>query len=152
MGIVTQALQWWQTIEQRYKTQIDSLNSNIKESTGVSLLVFSSISINVYLQVIAFHSPQNNVKLFHTLLNLMHADTSLNITMRVLVIFTPSTVWVKLGTIDWQSAHLTDQYFPPCILISFTYHLVPHSDTNCLQFYFFAGYQKIFLVGRKIAS
>lgn len=46
---------------------MESLNS-IKEITGVSLLVFAPISINLYLQVIAFHCPQNNVELFHSLL------------------------------------------------------------------------------------
>lgn len=42
---------------------MESLNS-IKETIDVSLLVFAPISINLYLQVIAFHSPQNNVELF----------------------------------------------------------------------------------------
>lgn len=90
---------------------MESLNS-IKETIDVSLLVFAPISLNLYLQVIAFHSPQNNVELFPTLLNLMLADTSLNITTRVLLLFMPSTAWVKSGTIDWQSAHLAVLRYP----------------------------------------
>lgn len=90
---------------------MESLNS-IKETIDVSLLVFASISINLYLQVIAFHSPQNNVEVFQTLLNLIRADTSLNITIRVLLLFMLSAAWVKSGTIDWQSAHLTVQHSP----------------------------------------
>lgn len=90
---------------------MESLNS-IKETIDVSLLVFAPISINLYLQVIAFHSPQNNVELFQTLLSLMRADTSLNITTRVLLLFMPSTAWVKSGTIDWQSAHLAVLHSP----------------------------------------
>lgn len=90
---------------------MESLNG-IKETTDVSPLVFAPITINLYPQVVAFHSLQNKVELFHTLLNLMRADTSLNITIRVLLLFMPSTAWVKSGTIDWQSAHVTVQRSP----------------------------------------
>lgn len=91
---------------------MESLNS-IRETTDVPLLVFAPISINLYLQVIAFHSLQNNAKLFPSLLNLMHADTSLDITIRLLLLFMPSPVWVKSEGIDWQSVHLIVQPFPP---------------------------------------
>lgn len=90
---------------------MESLNS-IKETTDVSLPLFASISINLYLQVAAFHSPQNPVEPFHIPLNLMRADTSLNITIRVLLLFMPSTAGLKSGTIDWQSAHLAVQRSP----------------------------------------
>lgn len=94
---------------------MESLNS-IKETTDVSLPLFASISINLYLQVAAFHSPQNPVEPFHIPLNLMRADTSLNIiyniTIRVLLLFMPSTAGLKSGTIDWQSTHLAVQRSP----------------------------------------
>lgn len=61
----------------------------------MSPLVLAPISLNLYLQVIAFHSPKNNVELFQTVLNLMLAETSLNITIRVLLLFMLSPTRVK---------------------------------------------------------
>lgn len=105
---------------------MESLNS-IKETIDVFLLVFAPISINLYLQVIGFCS-QNKVELFRTLLSLMLADTSLNITIRGVLLFMPPTAWVKSGTIDWQSAHLTVQCSPLAFQQpALTYH-------ECLQF------------------
>lgn len=114
---------------------MESLNS-IKETIDVFLLVFAPISINLYLQVIGFCS-QNKVELFRTLLSLMLADTSLNITIRGVLLFMPPTAWVKSGTIDWQSAHLTVQSSPLAFQQpALTYHVVPYStvNTECLQF------------------
>lgn len=85
---------------------MESLNS-IKQTIDVSLPVFAPISINLYLQVIAFHSLQNNAVLFQAHLCSTRTDTSLTITVRVLLLFMTSTAGVKSGTIDWQSAHLT---------------------------------------------
>lgn len=54
---------------------MESLNS-IKETNGVFFLVFAPISVNLYLRVIVFHCPQNNIELFQSLLDLMCADVS----------------------------------------------------------------------------
>lgn len=48
----------------------------IKETTGVSPLVFAPISTNLYLQAFAFQWLQNMVGLFQHLKNFMHAETS----------------------------------------------------------------------------
>lgn len=56
------------------KTLMESLKA-IKETTGVSPLVFAPISTNLYLQAFAFQWLQNMAELFQRLQNFTHADT-----------------------------------------------------------------------------
>lgn len=98
------------------KTLMESLKA-IKETTGVSPLVFAPISTNLYLQAFAFQCLQNMLGLFQILLNFMPADTLLNKTMRLL----------NQGRLIGNQ-HISA--FFPCISISFIYHVAPDSDAH----------------------